>query len=229
MSISVDDLLKEFDDLPGGSRAAGREARTHPPAQSPAESARRKTTPALRESQSSEASAGSRIALKGKKDELDALLSDLDFGGTPYNSMNGRSNPRAVAAAEAAVQKLTTPSRTSSVISAKQKCTGVFVGGTNFARGRMGAVGSLTCCDALRCTKCDFRVEQFHNRDWSDDVDYLFFRNTFPTEVKLATKMRTRAGSVAYCCQCSWMSTVDSTKLDFSSDVRWVCAGHLTE
>ncbi|GIL46118.1 hypothetical protein Vafri_3173 [Volvox africanus] len=236
MSLSVDDLLKEFDDLPGGSRGAGHVVRPTLSAQPPPRTSMsaisqpqntRSSTPAS--TSQADVTAGSRSVSKGKKDDLEALLSDLDFGGTPYNSMNGRNNPRAVAAAEAAVQKLVSPSRNSSVIGSKQKCTGVFIGGTRFARGRMGAVGSLTCCDALRCTKCDFRVEQFNNRDWTDDVDYLFFRNNFPTEAKLAAKMRSRSGSVAYCCQCSWLSTVEQTKLDFSSDVRWVCAGHLTE
>jgi hypothetical protein len=95
--------------------------------------------------------------------ELEAMLQDLDFGGTPFNSVSGRSNARAVAAADAAVTaatKLSGASRTS-LGGTKQKCTGIFVGGASFERGRMGAVGTLTCCDALRCTKCDFRVEQF--------------------------------------------------------------------
>ncbi|GLC34139.1 hypothetical protein PLESTB_000841600 [Pleodorina starrii] len=238
MSLSVDDLLKEFDDLPGGSKGGvGRGVRAAPPA----EPVRRESTPAHGQPQNTRSSTpastsqastavGSRCIAGGKKDELEALLSDLDFGGTPYNSMNGRNNPRAVAAAEAAVQKLSAaPSRKPSVIGSKQKCTGVFIGGTSFARGRMGAVGTLTCCDALRCTKCDFRVEQFNNRDWNDDVDYLFFRNNFPAEDKLAAKMRSRQGSMAYCCQCSWLSTIEQSKLDFSSEVRWVCAGHLAE
>ncbi|KXZ42078.1 hypothetical protein GPECTOR_209g406 [Gonium pectorale] len=173
-------------------------------------------------------------ASQRKKDDLETLLSDLDFGGTPNNSMNGRNNPSVLAAAAAAVQKLAgeqppVPSRKSSTIGSKQKCTGVFVAGTALPRGRMAAVGALTCCDALRCTKCDFRVEQFDNFDWDDDVDYLFFRNNFPTEEKLADKLRKRPGAVAYCCQCSWLSAMEQTKLDFSSEVRWVCAGHLTE
>ncbi|GFR42587.1 hypothetical protein Agub_g3514 [Astrephomene gubernaculifera] len=240
MSLNVDDLLKELDDLPGGQ--AGRAGRTAGPAQPPRStsnpipgqpSSSRVSTPASTSQPSAATTSNGRglsFAGAGKKDDLESLLSDLDFGGTPYNSMNGRNNSNANAAAAAAVQRLSggsTPARTSSVLGAKQKCTGVFVGGTRFPRGRMAAVGSLTCCDALRCTKCDFRVEQFENRDWDEDVDYLFFRNNFPTEEKLSPKMRPRPGTVAYCCQCSWLSADEQSKLDFSSEVRWICAGHV--
>jgi hypothetical protein len=65
------------------------------------------------------------------------------------------------------------------------------------------------------------------NREWDEDVDYLFFRNNHPEESKLAPKLHSKSGSVAYCCQCSWLSEADQKKLDFSSDVRWVCAGHV--
>jgi hypothetical protein len=166
MSLSVDDLLKEFDDLPGGSKGAGRGVRAAAPAQpvqrdslpTPSRPQTTRTSTPASTSQTS-APVGNRSTSSGKKDDLEALLSDLDFGGTPYNSMNGRNNPRAAAAAEAAVQKLSIASRTSSVISSKQKCTGIFIGGTSFARGRMGAVGTLTCCDALRCTKAGGRPD----------------------------------------------------------------------
>ena len=102
----------------------------------------------------------------------------------------------------------------------------VFVGGMQFGRGRMGAVGQLVCCDSLRCTKCDFKVEQFKDRDWESDVDYLFFRNNFPTQAKLAPKLLRRPNAIAYCCQCSWLTGDTERKLDFASEVRWVCAGH---
>ncbi|PNH01511.1 Protein C8orf37 [Tetrabaena socialis] len=242
MSLSVDDLLKEFDDLPGQGPASASQRQSRPAAAAAPHHGRSGSTPPAAAqhqpprasepaSTSSQPHGRTRSVTGGKRDDLEALLSDLDFGGTPYNSMNGRNNPHANAAAQAAT-KLSggggTLSKSPSTISSKQKCTGVFVGGSGFPRGRMGAVGSLTCCDALRCTKCDFRVEHFQNRDWDDEVDYLFFRNNFPTEAKLAPKLRPRAGSVAYCCQCSWLSAVTETKLDFASETRWVCAGHLT-
>eukprot|EP00198_Chlamydomonas_reinhardtii_P007789 XP_001697126.1 predicted protein [Chlamydomonas reinhardtii] len=255
MSLSVDDLLKELDDLPGKGQGAlrmsasaahhhGRSGSTPPPVQ-PLNSRVSVPVPprgsagGSSQSLNSQPGHGRTRSVSGttsKKDDLDNLLGELDFGGTPYNSMNGRQGASALGTVTAAAAKLSSttstgtpppPSRGSSVIASKQKCTGVFTGGTSFPRGRMGAVGALTCCDALRCTKCDFRVEQFNNREWHADVDYLFFRNNFPNEEKLAPKMRSRQGSVAYCCQCSWLNSTEQAKLDFSSELRWVCAGHL--
>ncbi len=242
----LDDLLKELDDLPSGHKANaktqqvtqhqhGRSGSTGHLAPRPtavSNSTAQITTSQTSHSHGRSASVSGEPRQAKKKDDLEALLSELDFGGTPNNSITGRPGVSTSSALNAAAQKLSQPpgmSKTSSQIGSKQKCTGVFVGGTAFPRGRQGAVGGLTMCDALRCTKCDFRVEQFSNKEWDSDVDYLFFRNNFPTESKLAPKMRQRPGSVAYCCQCSWLSAKAESKVDFASEVRWVCAGHLTE
>ena len=57
------------------------------------------------------------------------------------------------------------------------KCRGLFLGGPRRPRGRNGsAVGSVHCCDHLRCTKCDFKLIWFFGKEWDRDVDYLFFR-----------------------------------------------------
>jgi len=112
------------------------------------------------------------------------------------------------------------------------KCTGVFLGGTKVQRGRNGTtIGVLMCCDAMRCTKCDFRVISFDNVCWEPDVDYLFFRNNYPTETKLAPKLRHSATSCAYCCQCSWHTATggepDVHRVDaYAGELRWVCSGH---
>ncbi|KAG2497369.1 hypothetical protein HYH03_004527 [Edaphochlamys debaryana] len=251
MSFGVDDLLKELDDLPG-QRGAGRVTAAastggnphHRSGSTPPVSSHESipNTPSSSKPAAQQYGSHSRTrSVSGTtpkpKDELEALLSDFDFGGTPTSTSTAAANGRPAAKSEVQTSRAAPGSgggaasmltKHSSNIASKQKCTGVFLGGTSYGRGRMGAVGNLICCDALRCTKCDFRVEWFHNREWDGDVDYLFFRNNFPTESKLAPKMRSRPGCVAYCCQCSWLSVVDQTKLDFSSELRWVCAGHLT-
>ena len=67
------------------------------------------------------------------------------------------------------------------------KCTGgLFLGGAALPRGRNGTLGAaaMLCCDSIRCTKCDCKVISFNDRTWEGDgVDYLFFRNNYPTGV----------------------------------------------
>ena len=102
-----------------------------------------------------------------------------------------------------------------------------------------GGLGTLWCsfsqvsfarrCSALRCTRCDFCVVSFEHRRWVEGTaDALFFRNAAPDAHRLAKGMAPAAGSVAYCCQCSWrtLSGAAREELTIASDVRWVCAGH---
>lgn len=49
--------------------------------------------------------------------------------------------------------------------------------------GRNGTtIGMLMCCDAIRCTKCDFKVISFHDMRWASDVvggaQWLSFNTT---------------------------------------------------
>ena len=50
------------------------------------------------------------------------------------------------------------------------------------------------CCDELRCTDCDFRIEVFDNFDWHPSTDYLFLRNNMPDRAKLKAKLKKKTG-----------------------------------
>lgn len=77
-------------------------------------------------------------------------------------------------------------------------------------------------CDSLRCTTCDFHVVHFDGFTWSDDVDYMFFRNRHPHEEKLKRGLVVGNGARAYCCQCQW-ANVEAKKEPPRS---WVCGKH---
>ena len=47
---------------------------------------------------------------------------------------------------------------------------------------------------------------QFPERGWDVGVDYMFFRNNVPNAQKLSSQLRVQSQSIAYCCQCSWLS-----------------------
>ena len=59
---------------------------------------------------------------------------------------------------------------------------------------------------SLRCSRCDFKVLLFADSEWSESVDYMFFRNHMPDRTKLGTRARPKDGVSAYACQCSWCS-----------------------
>ena len=84
----------------------------------------------------------------------------------------------------------------------------------------------VTLCDKLRCIDCDFQVLMIPDSEWHYSVDYLFFRNNMPELMKLKTKCKQKKGSLAYCCQCSWISCSKITLLSLQSKLKWVCGGH---
>merc|ERR1712062_743371 len=58
--------------------------------------------------------------------------------------------------------------------------------------------------DGFHCTGCDFQILRIQDHAWTSDVDYMFFRNNYPTLPKLQNKLENSRRSCAYCCQCSW-------------------------
>lgn len=215
----LDDLLRELDDLPAPSQSSQNRSVHSTPLQTnqPDTIARKpmrcSVTPTSLQKQGT------------RRSSIDQLLDDLDIHSPSSSLLSTQRTPAPTTAALAGSSSL---SRTSS--SQVHKCMGVHLGGANLPRGRNGAaVGSIQCCDALRCTKCDFSVISFPQRAWHADVDYLFLRNNYPTSSKLSPLLVSEAGSCAYCCQCSWraMATGEVARIDpYASELRWVCAGH---
>lgn len=153
-------------------------------------------------------------------DDFESLLSDLN------DSLPSLSMEKAANSGNADKGVFMPPARNNS--SRGGKCSRVVLGGSSFARGIKCSAFSKSVCDSLRCIKCNFEAIQFSGKSWSSTVDYMFFRNNMPNKEKLSTQLVHRPGSVAYCCQCSWISVEDEIVLSagLSDKPQWVCAGH---
>lgn len=76
--------------------------------------------------------------------------------------------------------------------------------------------------DGFHCTGCDFQILSIQDHVWTSDVDYMFFRNNYPTLQKLQKKLESSRRSCAYCCQCSWRSADSAVDLaDVAEGLRW--------
>ncbi|MEW5299128.1 MAG: hypothetical protein WDW38_005022 [Sanguina aurantia] len=241
---SLDDLLREFEDAspPIFTRApSGSSAPMHPasltshkscsdaaykPRESPPSSSSQAKIPFVHPQ-----SAPAQTYPKSKSlssSSVDALLQDLDLHLGSSSSTSSASQLTTTLSAQGSIlDNMPHRKNSNSGGSGKAKCIALFLGGTEHERGRNGsALGTLTCCNSMRCTKCDFKVISFDDQQWEGAADYLFFRNNYPTTEKLETMLTRLSSSVAYCCQCSWIATAQDVKVDYASELRWVCAGH---
>lgn len=74
----------------------------------------------------------------------------------------------------------------------------------------------------FHCTGCDFQVMRIDEFVWSTDVEYMFFRNNYPSFDKLRKRLVRQPGCSAYCCQCSWKSAHCTASLaDVAEGLRW--------
>merc|ERR1712060_551937 len=75
---------------------------------------------------------------------------------------------------------------------------------------------------SFHCTGCDFQVMQCEDFVWTQGMDYMFFRNNYPTFEKLRRSLLRQQGCLAYCCQCSWRSAHRGASLiDVADGLRW--------
>eukprot|EP00602_Paraphysomonas_sp_CaronLab_P010459 CAMPEP_0185026396 /NCGR_PEP_ID=MMETSP1103-20130426/10502_1 /TAXON_ID=36769 /ORGANISM="Paraphysomonas bandaiensis, Strain Caron Lab Isolate" /LENGTH=336 /DNA_ID=CAMNT_0027559961 /DNA_START=94 /DNA_END=1104 /DNA_ORIENTATION=+ len=147
---------------------------------------------------------------------FDSLMQDLDV-----------SLPSPTSEADRA--PFTPPIRATSTSSGnKIRCSRVVVAGSATARGPKTSAFSKLACDNLRCLQCNFEVMQFPERTWGSGVDYMFFRNNVPNVQKLSAELCIQSNSMAYCCQCRWLSAENEVVISTgnSSQPQWVCAGH---
>mmetsp|Transcript_14013 Transcript_14013/g.30318 ORF Transcript_14013/g.30318 Transcript_14013/m.30318 type:complete len:257 (-) Transcript_14013:1021-1791(-) len=248
-TLSVDDLLKEFDDLPlANANNRQHHARPSPSASTGHLQPSQNREQTVQRTEVPDNSHMGRGSLPGFSSSSPAQPRSLQKDIAQSHSASSSLKQRPTCAARSSLELLlddfndlpgnnstrTTPPTKPAVVQAQArpsiggaKCMGIFLGGCSLPRGRNGSVvGTVMCCDSLRCTKCDFKVAWFDHKTWDPAVDYLFFRNNYPTESKLSPMLRQAPGSCAYCCQCSWHSTVSENRVDFGSELRWVCGGH---
>jgi hypothetical protein len=104
------------------------------------------------------------------------------------------------------------------------------VGGPRLPRGLHNSAFSKVACDQLLCSQCNFRIVTFFNYVWDTNVEYMFFRNNMPNTERLSEKLVRDDNSVAYCCQCHWISEKNDKILNLNqmnnSDPKWICTGH---
>jgi len=80
--------------------------------------------------------------------------------------------------------------------------------------------------DGFLCTACDHEVLRIDGHIWRTDVEYMFFRNTYPNAQKLRKRMAPQRGCSGYCCQCSWKAAEDGAELlDIAEGLRWRVIG----
>mmetsp|Transcript_21319 Transcript_21319/g.59224 ORF Transcript_21319/g.59224 Transcript_21319/m.59224 type:complete len:220 (+) Transcript_21319:298-957(+) len=212
----LDDLLSELDAIDRGEYGGSARANHSKGATQPS------TDPLPRRSSYSDA--GVSPGSKQPKDQLDDLLDELNsIDNKP--TWRGAAQPQPRVAREGVTG--TPASHSAPDKKHKSKCTAVLLGPADSSRGRFSGAGPAVCCDQLRCTRCDFKVLCFRDSEWFRDVDYMFFRNCYPDMDQLGGKLKRRPGSSCYACQCQWISCTELIKVDFSSDLRWVCGGHM--
>ncbi|ORX54161.1 hypothetical protein BCR36DRAFT_322425 [Piromyces finnis] len=106
----------------------------------------------------------------------------------------------------------------------KAKCTTVCIGGPE----GITIGNNKKSCSKLRCTSCDFNCMYFKDYEWSNKVNYLFFRNYVPNINKLSKELIPKKGSTSICCQCTWYTTNQTIPISSLKDkkIKWVCGGH---
>jgi len=103
---------------------------------------------------------------------------------------------------------------------------GDILGGGNESAFAAGSGPDSGLLDGVHCTGCDFQVLYLRDAIWDSSVDYMFFRNSYPTVAKLQCKKMLRPGCIAYCCQCSWRSADAAADFaDVAEGLRWRTIG----
>lgn len=82
--------------------------------------------------------------------------------------------------------------------------------------------GSHSLLEHFHCIGCDFQVLVCEDCVWTDEVDYMFFRNNYPNIERLRKCLVRQEDCRAYCCQCSWKSARSVSSLQEVADgLRW--------
>ncbi|XP_052817557.1 cilia- and flagella-associated protein 418-like [Mya arenaria] len=146
---------------------------------------------------------------KKSDDEMDDIINDIC--GDPHAPEESNATKSA-------------QSKTSQTRPKLSKCFPVFIGGAADPQGYGNTVNKRSC-NKLRCTSCDFLVASFDNFTWDRTTDYLFLRNNSPDFNRLKSKLVSKRGWRAYCCQCCHQA-VDRLTDTQTLSVKWACTSH---
>ena len=170
-----------------------------------------------------------------KSESLDDLLADLDDAlsdGATASSARPPAPSGRLSSGGFHVRSSSGGGRGNSPGSILKCAPCPLIGSTRLALGGPCSFFEESACATLRCTSCDFDVVSFEGAGWVDGeegVDYMFFRNNYPSESKMRTLMSRVSEARAYCCQCSWRTMMPGAKEKVDSvggTLRWVCGGH---
>ncbi|KAK1331929.1 hypothetical protein QTO34_007605 [Cnephaeus nilssonii] len=126
-----------------------------------------------------------------KEDDLDSLINEIfEDPNFDKKSFKLKSKSSGNTSVRASIQGL------------GKSCSPVYLGGSTTPCG-IGTATSQRSCDHLRCTACDFWVEQ-HAR--------------IP---QIKNKVGKEERSRAYACQCSWRTIGELTDLQTDHQLRW--------
>ncbi|KAL0487180.1 hypothetical protein AKO1_001010, partial [Acrasis kona] len=64
----------------------------------------------------------------------------------------------------------------------------------------------------------------FDNTEWDKKVNSLYFRNHYPETVGGA--LIENDNKTSYCCQCSWTSVAELSRVNNGISHQWICGGH---
>lgn len=146
-----------------------------------------------------------------------------DSNAAPKPQPQPQITPTAIA-----VRPVSFPLTGSGTPTVKTRCARVCLGGSAIARGCKVSAFSQIVCDCLLCVDCNFKIVFVMDKAWTEDAEYMFFRNNMPNLAKLAAKLVPQIGTVAYCCQCRWTNVAQEKQLvqGGGSDPQWICTGH---
>lgn len=125
--------------------------------------------------------------------EVDDLLAMVDEVASSTSSM------RSVVSSQTSLGAAAVPDFDRMTESRSSRCGLVYLvpgqaSGFELGCSRLG--GSRRGCANMLCTSCDFSVLRFEDAAWSEEADYMFFRNQMPARERLKVEILAKKGEL---------------------------------